>query len=249
MRPATRAWGLPLLVAAALAGCHGRHSDDLAFGQRVRAYLLDHPEVLNEAAERLQARAAQQQAADQKEALARLPTLRAAIERDPADFVAHPQGAITVTEFYDYRCPHCENVAPQLLALIARRPDVRFVFKEMPIFGPVSEQAARAAYAVEAAHGDYLGFYRDAMAARALDEATIERLALAHGARSADLAGPIPQAVSARLAKTAKLFTSLDLGGTPAFIVGDRIVYGEDTDALQAALGAAAAASGARAAA
>ena len=74
-----------------------------------------------------------------------LPALRAALERDPRDFVANPNGKVTVTEFYDYRCPHCINIAPKVVGLIRSQPDVRFVFKEMPIFGATSEHAARAA--------------------------------------------------------------------------------------------------------
>jgi protein-disulfide isomerase len=229
-----------LTAAALLAGACHRADSDAAFGQRVRTYLLDHPEVLVQAEDRLREKASAQQAADQKRAQAMLPAMRAAIERDPADFVAHPLGRITVTEFYDYRCPHCENVAPLVLALIGARPDVRVVFKEMPIFGALSEHAARAAYAVGTAHGDYLGFYKAAMSARALDDVTIDRLALAHGAHAADLAGPAPDAVKAHLARTARLFTDLDLGGTPAFVVGDRIVYGEDVDGLRSALAEAA---------
>ena len=88
-----------------------------------------------------------------------LPALRAALERDPRDFVANPDGKITVTEFYDYRCPHCINIAPKVVDLIQRHPDVRFVFKEMPIFGATSEHAARAALAAKAQGKDYVGLY------------------------------------------------------------------------------------------
>ena len=48
-------------------------------------------------------------AAAETKAKAALPVLRAALERDPRDFVANPNGRVTVTEFYDYRCPHCIN--------------------------------------------------------------------------------------------------------------------------------------------
>ena len=131
------------------------------FGQRVRAYLLAHPEVFQEAAQRLQAKDAADEADVMRRGRAQIPRLRAAIERDPADFVANPNGRVTVTEFYDYRCPHCVNAAPKVLDLIAAHPEVRFVFKETPIFGPTSEHAARAALAVKAAGGDGLAFYRN----------------------------------------------------------------------------------------
>src|SRR5581483_6668370 len=129
-----------------LAGC--QQQDDATFGARVKAYLMAHPEALRAALQNMQDREDQDtlkaQAAADKRAQSLLPSLRAQLERDPRDFVANPGGKVTVTEFYDYRCPHCVNVAPKVLGLIRSRPDVRFVFKEMPIFGATSEHAARA---------------------------------------------------------------------------------------------------------
>ena len=219
---------------AAVGACARASDSDKAFGQRVRAYLLAHPEVIQEAEQRLQVKMESDEAALEHKARAELPLLRAAIERDPRDFVANPDGKITVTEFYDYRCPHCANAAPKVIALIGADHDVRFVFKEMPIFGATSQHAARAALAVKKAGGDYLGLYRTLMATHPLDNTDIDRIALAHGARPGDL-GASP-AADRQMADTTSLFSKLDLGGTPAFIVGDVIIYGEDMDAVNAAI-------------
>ncbi|MHB8528858.1 MAG: DsbA family protein [Caulobacteraceae bacterium] len=220
------------MAAVCLSACKPS-GDDQAFDARVHAYLLAHPEVIQEAAVRLQAQMATQDEAAQKRSEADLPRLRAAIERDPRDFVANPAGKITVTEFFDYRCPHCANIAPKILALIRSSPDVRFVFKEMPIFGPTSEHAAREAIAVKAAGGDYLGLYRRFMETRPLDDADIDAIGARMGATPAAAAS---RAAARQLADTAALFTRLDLGGTPAFIIGDTIVPGEDMDAVNAAI-------------
>jgi protein-disulfide isomerase len=217
----------------ALGACQRQLGGDEAFGQRVRAYLLAHPEVIQESAQRLEVKLASDEAAAMRRGQAQLPRLRAAVERDPADFVANPNGRVTVTEFYDYRCPHCVNAAPKVLALIATHPEVRFVFKEMPIFGAMSEHAARAALAVKAAGGDYLGLYQAYMSARPLDDDLIDALARQKGV----IAVP---AANSHIASTAALFNQLALGGTPAFIVGDQFIYGEDMDAVEAAVAKAA---------
>lgn len=222
--------GLSLSLVAACA----RPDGDKAFGERVRAYLLAHPEVLQEASDKLQANADARALAAQKRAEANLPQLRVAIERDPRDFVANPKGRVTVTEFFDYRCPHCVSMAPRLVALIRQHPDIRFVFKEMPIFGATSEHAAYAALAVKKAGGDYLGLYQQFMTTRPLDDATIDRLAIADGAHAGDIA---PSAAStAQLAATNALFDKLGLDGTPGFVVGNHIFAGEDMVALEAAI-------------
>jgi len=229
--------GIWAAMSLALLACHGQTSDDdAAFGRRVRAYLLSHPEVLQEVSQRLDARQEAAEETDQRKALALLPRLRSEVERDPRDFVANPNGAITVTEFYDYRCPHCADAAPKVLALIRDHPDVRFVFKEMPIFGPTSEHAARAALAVDKAGGDGVGLYQAFMSARPLNDGVIDRIARQKGARPEDLAPGGSGGFDKHLADTGVLFTKLALGGTPAFIVGDQIILGEDMGAVDAAV-------------
>jgi protein-disulfide isomerase len=229
-----------LLAVAAItlstAGC-SRAQDDAAFGQKVRAYLLAHPEVLEEAFVKLQEK---KDAEGSLKAKAAIAEHRQAIERDPRDFVANPNGTITLTQFYDYRCPHCINIAPKIESLIKTNPDVRVVFKELPIFGDVSEHAAREAIAAHRAHGDVLGLYSAMMATRPLDQAAIDRIAKDHQLD--------PKAVETGLAKVdadkqladvRKLAEALNIEGTPAFIVGDTMVPGEDMDAITTAIAAA----------
>jgi protein-disulfide isomerase len=228
---------LILILAAgamALAGCD---RSDRAFDDRVHAYLLRHPEVIQEAVsaeqkkEQVQATARTQAAIGQS---------RAALERDPRDFVANPNGRITVTEFYDYRCPHCVNAAPAVLKIIQANPDVRVVFKEFPIFGSDSEIAAAAAIAVKQAGGDYLGVYSDFMAARPLNMDAIQRIMSAHGVDPSRLQKPdFQKAASDQLLATRRLAIALNIEGTPAFIVGDTVIPGEDMDAVHAAINAA----------
>jgi protein-disulfide isomerase len=230
---------LLLAVAAAslsAAGC-SRAQDDPAFGQKVRAYLLAHPEVLEEAFTKLQEKKDEASANKAKAAIA---SNRQAIERDPRDFVANPNGAITITQFYDYRCPHCINVAPKIEALIKANPDLRLVFKELPIFGDVSEHAAREAIAAKRSHGDVLALYRDMMATHPLDAAAIDRIAAAHQLDpKAVETGLAKQDADKQLADVRDLAENLGIEGTPAFIVGDTMVPGEDMDALNTAIAAA----------
>jgi protein-disulfide isomerase len=231
---------LCLLAVAAFslsaAGC-SRAQDDPAFGAKVRAYLLAHPEVIKEAIAKLQAN---EEAEGVVKAKAAIAAHRQAIERDPRDFVANPSGAVTVTQFYDYRCPHCINVAPKVVALIKANPDLRFVFKELPIFGDVSEHAAREAIATERAHGDVLSLYATYMTTRPLDAAAIDRIAKEHQIDpKAVETGLAKQDADKQLADIRNLAEALGIEGTPAFIVGDTMIPGEDIEALNTAIAAA----------
>jgi protein-disulfide isomerase len=229
------------LAALALCACHPAGTDESAFDARVKAYLMSHPTELRAALDNMQAKeeadAEKEEAAADAKAKTALPALRAALERDPRDFVANPAGKVTVTEFYDYRCPHCISIAPKVVALIRARPDVRFVFKEMPIFGPTSDHAARAALAAKAQGKDYVALYEAFMAAHPLTDDEIDRIAKAKGVDLAAMNAPAAVAKDeAQLAATASLAQKLDIDGTPGFIVGDAIIHGEDYDGLTAAI-------------
>lgn len=231
-------------VAAAtlgLAACQPPSGDEASFDARVKAYLMKHPDDLKAALDNLQAKEdadqARQEADADAKAKAALPGLRAALERDPRDFVANPSGKVTVTEFYDYRCPHCINIAPKVVSLIRDHPDVRFVFKEMPIFGATSEHAARAAMAAKAQGKDYVGLYEAFMSARPLTDEEIDRLATAKGVDLAAMNAPAAVASDDKqMDDIQKLAAKLAIDGTPGFIVGDTIIHGEDYGALTAAI-------------
>jgi protein-disulfide isomerase len=228
-----------VVVAAAVGLAACQPAPDASFDQKVKAYLMAHPDDLRAALQNMQDKEAQAEvkaeaAADLK-AKSLLPQMRAALERDPRDFVANPAGKVTVTEFYDYRCPHCINIAPRIVALIRSRPDVRFVFKEMPIFGETSEHAALVALAAKEQRKDYVGLYATLMAQHSLSDEDVDAIAKAKGVDLAALPAHDTHD-RAQLADVAKLAQKLAIDGTPGFIVGDEIVHGEDYDSLTAAI-------------
>jgi protein-disulfide isomerase len=229
------------VAALALAACQpaAGGGDDPAFDAKVKDYLMTHPDVLRQALDHMQAKEEADETRAETAALAKartlLPTLRNAIEHDPRDFVANPAGKITVTEFYDYRCPHCIDIAPQVIDLIKSHPDVRFVFKEMPIFGDTSEHAARAAMAAKQQGKDYLGLYDELMSTHPLTDSVIDRIAAAHGVDITAMNAPaVRKADDAQIADIAALAKQLAIDGTPGFVVGGDIVEGEDYDTLMA---------------
>lgn len=223
----------PLMMMLALAAC-GQPQGDAAFGQKVRAYLLENPEVLSEVAAKLDER---QQAKAAEAASLALDKNRQALERDPRDYVANPKGKITVVEFFDYRCGYCKLATPEVNTLIRDNPDVRFVFKELPILSRDSELAARAALAVKDQPGRYMAVHNALMAGKVVNEAQIDRVVRAAGADPAAVKRQGASAeVDRHLADVRALAEAVGVNGTPAFIVGDTLIAGADMPALKAAI-------------
>jgi protein-disulfide isomerase len=236
---------LPAALVLALAACVAPVAEDATtvsgacavdpaaggrgqFDDAVRTYLLEHGDVLVQALQKTQAR---QQAAAQARAKQALAENRAALFGDPSDpaagAAADAPGTVVVVEFFDNQCPYCKKLAPDLARLIGNGR-VRLIYKEFPILGAGSETAARAALA-SLAQGKYTVFH-DALMADATPEHQLREAHLMSIARSVGLnAGRLSRdmvspAISAKIAANRALAQSLGIGGTPALVIGDRVV-------------------------
>ena len=225
------------LLALPAAGCTAEPSPaDKAFGDKVRAYLLSHPEVVAEAMTALQAK---QDLAAAEAARTAIADNRAKIERDGRDpVVGAPAARITVTQFFDYRCPYCKVAGGQIQSFIAKHPDVRFVFKEFPILSEASTKAAKLALAADK-QGKYLKVHTALLAAPNLNDAIMDDVLKGAGVdlvrAKADAASP---AVAKQIEENQALARTLGVNGTPSFIIGERISNGWAPEELDAEIAA-----------
>jgi protein-disulfide isomerase len=220
-----------LAASLALSGC--QKANDEAFGNKVRAYLLENPEVIEEAIVKLRQN---QMLEEAKASASTVSKYRQQLERDPRDFVLNPAGEFTIVEFFDYRCGYCKVVAPEILKLAQENPDVRVVFKEFPIFGDVSDSAARLALTPQVkANG--VQIHKAWMADRGLSEATLDKHLIDAGLDPAAVRkAAADPAIDEHIRDTRMLAGALGLQGTPAFIVGDYVIPGADMNAVREAL-------------
>ena len=196
-----------------------------AIEQVVREYLLKHPEVIVEAIDELQKR---ERADEERKAKQGLSQNKGKLFNDPASPVGgNPNGDVTLVEFFDYQCGYCKSVMADVQRLMKDDGKLKFVYKELPILGPASLTAAKAALAARG-QGKYEALHYALMGHRGqLDEATFMRLAASVGLATArlkkDMDSPeVQQAIGANLA----LAEQLGIRGTPGFVVGERIVPG-----------------------
>lgn len=192
---------------------------------RVRAYLLSHPELLDEMVQARQSREDTQRVETINAAVAANPGLLAPDPRDPSFGPANAK--VTVIEFFDFQCPGCKAVTPDFLRLMRAHPDVRFVFKDWPILDrpsrpPTSQLAARAALAAHR-QGKYLAVYEALLREPALDEAAIQRILAANGVdlAQAETAINAPE-MTRHLTDIHTTAGALHLVGTPTFFINGR---------------------------
>ena len=103
------------------------------------------PEVIYQAIQELQKRQQAEEATRQQATIAEQGDQIFRHADDP--IAGNEAGDVTLVEFFDYRCGYCRNMTPGLQQLIDADPKLRFVFKELPVLGPDSVVAAKAALA------------------------------------------------------------------------------------------------------
>ena len=191
----------------------------------VRDYLLANPEVLIQSLNAYQQR---QKVAEQQRQQEAVIASRAALTSDPdTPVMGNPDGDVAIVEFFDYKCPYCKRAAGTIKKVVAADGNIRLVMKEFPILGPKSIKAARAALAV-AKQGKYEEFHWALMTEPGdMSDPHIRRVARSVGVdvdlMTRDMKSPEIQAM---IARNHELAQSLQITGTPAFVIGDTLVPG-----------------------
>jgi protein-disulfide isomerase len=159
-----------------------------------------------------------------EQARAQAEPTEALVLHDPDNPVlGNPDGDIAIVEWFDFNCPYCRKLEPELRQVVHDDGNVRLVLKDWPILGPVSVVAARVALACK-----YQGKYdkaHDAMigVSSKLTEPRIYELIAAASVdvdrAKQDLAANA-KAIDGMLARNNETAEGLGFQGTPSFIVG-----------------------------
>lgn len=202
----------------------------------VRNYLLQNPEVIVQAVQNLQQKQmdqARKSIQKTQDIVAKYVSQLFGVTADP--MIGNPNGKVTIVEFFDYQCPHCVAMTPVMDSLIKSNKDVKVVFKEFPIRGPVSELAARLALAANM-QGKYFEFHKAVMAAsQGLTEEGLYNIAKSVGLNVDKLkTDSNSDAVKAQLKQNIQLAQDLALLGTPAFFVAKSSITKESNPASSA---------------
>jgi protein-disulfide isomerase len=135
---------------------------------------------------------------------------------------------VTIVEFLDYNCPFCKKTAPELRKLLQADRRVQILYKEWPIFGAVSQYAARSALAANwqgkflVAHNALIGAPEDLEEKSQVDSllkgagVDLKRLGADRTRHAVE--------IDAALERNAAEAQGLGLRGTPGFLIGRQLV-------------------------
>lgn len=206
----------------------------------VASYIENNPQAIIDSLQNWQLKAESRRAQQQSDA----------VKQHKEEFVksgvfpeiGNPKGDVVVVEFYDYNCPACKALFEGIDKLVNEDKNVRILMGEFPIFGPVSDKNAKIALAVYKLGGSdaYLKFHTTMMRHKgkanepfALD--TAKGIGLDRDEVKKEANKP---EYTEQLAAIRDFAKKLQVRGTPAIIVGDRMFNGAiDYDALKTHVG------------
>ena len=197
--------------------------------QVIREYIVSHPEVLQEAMAEFEKRQTAAEADKARDAVKR--NANAIFNSSRQVVAGNRQGDVSLVEFFDYNCPYCKQAQADLDTLMKSDDKLRVVFKEFPVLGPGSVEAAQVAVAVrmqDPSGEKYLAFRHallgnrgQADKARAL--AVAREVGIDVDRLETDLAS---DEIKATLDENFKLAEQLGLNGTPSYVIGSDVVVG-----------------------
>ena len=200
-------------------------AEDEALESKIKSYLNDNPEIIVNAVKdyRTQKRRAQRQQASEN-----VEKYLDAIT-DPANNpdIGADNPTVTVVEFMDYNCGYCKRALEGVRKVLKNRNDVRFVFQDVAVLGPSSDNAARWALAAEK-QGRYFDYHVALMQHKSkkshdvlrsiANEAGLDANKLEQDARTKE----IKQAVK----HNQEIMQDIGIRGTPGFIINGEVHRG-----------------------
>jgi protein-disulfide isomerase len=148
----------------------------------------------------------------------------ALVLRDPEiPVTGNAGGDIAIVEYFDYQCPYCRKIEPELRQVVQDDGKIRLIFKDWPILGPISVTAARMTLASKY-QNKFIGAHDALIAVNSkLTEARIREVLAGAGIdvdrMDRDLASNAAT-IDAVLVRNNDQATAFDFRGTPSFIIG-----------------------------
>ncbi|MEC6824142.1 thioredoxin domain-containing protein [Photobacterium piscicola] len=246
---------LPIILGALLTGCNettANNSDNFTAQQKAQIekiasqYIINHPDVLVKASQTLQQQQMQAQQVEAKKVV--IANAEQLINDKATPFIGPKDAKVNVIEFFDYQCMYCSKIADTVKQLEEKNPDVKFIFKETPIFASRWEASKYAAdmgnWIYQQKGGATYAKYHNAVFATGKDEGKLTKQDINSIATSIGVDVSKFDANNTFM-NNFKLFSKLGFQGTPALIVmptnnittdNITIINGYNPDALKKAI-------------
>lgn len=144
--------------------------------------------------------------------------------------VYNPKGHKILVIFYDYNCAYCKMASEAVEELVKNDGDIKVIFRELPIFGGISELAAKYSTAVAMVEPNkFFAFHSALMKGDAKSEEGIKEALHSAGLDYKKVHNTLvgkAAAIEKRIRDNMDLAQVVGIQGTPALVAGDEFIPG-----------------------
>lgn len=216
------------VVAATTEGTATGSADKDSIRAIVLEVIKEEPQAIMESVSSFQMKQREAKMQESSAALKDSAVKEAIFNDDTLAIAGNKNGKHVVAEFFDYDCPVCKMQFKIFADMIKKDPELKIVFHEYPIFGPVSEENSRIGLAVTKLYPEkYYTFHEKMMGGKG-HETTNDRTYGILKEMGLDVekvkATAKSDEIVKKLADTRALGQKLNIQGTPTIIVGDEVI-------------------------
>lgn len=202
--------------------------------EEVDSYIMQHPDLIGRAVDKLNRDIDDKNAKSDSILLAKYS--KVLDELDGASSIGPSAAKIVIVEFMDYKCSVCRGADSALKNMLEKNSDVRLEVVNLPILSPISKTAARYADAA-ARQGKFREVHDTLLQSNFQTIGDIEAAVRSGGASVVDARAYAKSDLADLSEKRSRaVAVALKLSGTPAFIVGDRLLRGWSEPQLKQAI-------------
>ncbi|MFI8416804.1 DsbA family protein [Serratia sp. NPDC078593] len=210
---------LMMMVSPAWASAPFTPEQETRIKEIMRETLVSNPDILAQAVDAWQQQTAEQQVSQAIEQNAKK------LYDDPASPRLGVKNAkLTLVTFTDYNCPYCKQFDPMLEKIVKQYPEVALVVKLLPFKGETSISSARIALTTWQQHpAQFWALHQRLMAKKGFHD----KASIAAAQQKTGVKAVTPSEQSMKTLRTnMQLAEQLGVQGTPATLIGDRMLPG-----------------------
>ena len=197
-----------------------------SFEEKIERYLLNNPEIILKSLKNYEEKIEKQQLKDDvKKIKSNLDSLN---DISNGMYAGNKNSQKVIIKFFDFNCSYCKKAYPDMEKIV-RKADIKVIYKNFPILSENSVYLAKVAILIaEQGVQKFNKFYKFINETKGrISEEKLMKIVNELKINLDDLKNEdINQRIEKKLKKDIDLANKLGLRGTPAFVVGEEIIFG-----------------------
>ena len=195
--------------------------------QKIEKFILNNPEVILESLKNYEEQKEKEQKVDNQIKVKKY--VKQLNDTTNGLYMGNLDSKKTIIKFFDYNCSYCKKAYFDLEKILDKEKDIRVIYKNFPILSENSIFLAKlGVLAAEKSNKSFEEFYSMINKKKGLvNENELSKILQKIGIDPDKLNNSkINKRVESKLKKDTDLAKKLGLRGTPAFVIGDQIIFG-----------------------